>query len=94
MRNDEEIKTIKHELLEKYSIKTDKDLIQKLGIQDEDKGRFSIWSTECPSCKTGLVLLYEKGGSGKCDKCKRTFFTDYEEHPELGTPQTEYWLVD
>jgi hypothetical protein len=40
------------------------------------------------------VLLFEKGGSGKCDKCKRTFFTDYEEHPELGTPETEYWLVD
>ena len=57
-------------------------------------GRFSIWSTECPSCKTGRVLLFEKGGSGKCDKCKRTFFTDYEDHPELGTPQTEYWLVD
>ena len=57
-------------------------------------GIFSIWSTECPSCKTGRVLLFEKGGSGKCDKCKRTFFTDYEEHPELETPQTEYWLVD
>ena len=57
-------------------------------------GRFSIWSTECHSCKTGRVLLFEKGGLGKCDKCKRTYFTDYEEHPELGTPQTEYWLVD
>jgi hypothetical protein len=54
----------------------------------------SIWSTECPSCKTGRVLLFEKGGLGKCDKCKRTYFTDYEEHPELGTPEMEYWLVD
>jgi hypothetical protein len=56
--------------------------------------RYPIWSAECPSCKVGIVLLFEKGGSGKCNKCKRLFFTDYEEHPELGTPQTEYWLVD
>jgi len=56
--------------------------------------RFSIWSTECPSCKTGRALLYEKGGTAKCDKCKRTYYTDYEEHPELGTPQIEYWLMD
>ncbi len=67
-----------------------KPCLRKAGVS----GRFSIWSTECPSCKTGRVLLFEKGGSGKCDKCKRTFFTDYEEHPELGTQQTEYWLVD
>ena len=57
-------------------------------------GRFSIWSTECPSCKNGRGLLFEKGCLGKCDKCKRTYFSDYEEHPELGMPQTEYWLVD
>lgn len=55
---------------------------------------FSIWSTECPSCRIGMVLLFEKGGIGKCDKCKRTYFTDYEEHPELDTSQTEYWLMD
>lgn len=64
--------------------------LRKAGVSD----RFSIWSTECPSCKTGRVLLFEKGGLGKCDKCKKTYFTDYEKHPELGTSQTEYWLVD
>lgn len=54
----------------------------------------AIWSTKCPTCKNGQVLLFEKGGTAKCDKCKRTYYTDYEEHPELGTPQTEYWLMD
>ena len=43
MRNDEEIKTIKQELLEKYNIKTDRDLIQQLGIQDEDKSKLFVW---------------------------------------------------
>ena len=43
MRNDEEIKTIKQELLDKYNIKTDRDLIQQLGIQDEDKSKFFTW---------------------------------------------------
>jgi len=52
----------------------------------------AIWATDCPSCKTGTVLLFEKGGLGECDGCKKTFTTDYEEHPELGTPQTEYWI--
>lgn len=70
--------------------KPQKPRLRKAGVS----GRFSIWSTECPSCKTGRVLLFEKGGLGKCDKCKRTYFTDYEEHPELFTPETEYWLVD
>lgn len=53
-----------------------------------------IWSTECPSCKSGMVLLYEKGDIAKCNKCKRTYYTDYEEHPELSCQQTEYWLMD
>lgn len=43
MRNDEEIKTIKQELLEKYDIKTDRDLIKQLGIQDEDKSKLFAW---------------------------------------------------
>ena len=43
MKNDEEIKTIKQELLEKYNIKTDRDLIQQLGIQDEDKSKLFTW---------------------------------------------------
>lgn len=55
--------------------------------------RPAIWSTECPSCKTGMVLLYEKGGFVKCDKCKKTYLTDYKDHPELETPRTEYWLI-
>jgi len=43
MRNDEEIKTIKQELLEKYNINTDRDLIQQLGIQNEDKSKLFAW---------------------------------------------------
>jgi ribosomal protein S13 len=43
MRNDEEIKKIKQELLEKYNIKTDRDLIQQLGIRDEDKIKLFAW---------------------------------------------------
>lgn len=43
MKNDEEIKTIKQELLEKYDIKTDRDLIKQLGIQDEDKNKLFAW---------------------------------------------------
>ncbi len=43
MRNDEEIKTIKQELLEKYNINTDRDLIKQLGIQDEDKSKLFTW---------------------------------------------------
>jgi hypothetical protein len=43
MRNDEEIKSIKQELLEKYNIKTDRDLIQQLGIQNEDKSKLFAW---------------------------------------------------
>ena len=43
MKNDEEIKTIKQELLEKYNINTDRDLIQQLGIQDEDKSKLFAW---------------------------------------------------
>lgn len=36
---------------------------QKSALHKTDvSGRFSIWSTECPSCKTGRVLLFEKGG--------------------------------
>jgi hypothetical protein len=30
-------------LLEKYNIKTDRDLIQQLGIQDEDKSKLFAW---------------------------------------------------
>jgi hypothetical protein len=43
MRNDEEIKTIKQELLEKYDIKTDRDLIKQLEIQEEDKEKLFAW---------------------------------------------------
>ena len=43
MRNDEEIKTIKQELIEKYNINTDRDLIQQLGISDEDKSKLFLW---------------------------------------------------
>lgn len=53
-----------------------------------------IWTTECPTCKVGIVSLYEKGGSAKCDNCDKNFYTDYEEHYELTVNQTEYWLMD
>jgi hypothetical protein len=43
-------------------------------------------------CRVTSCKFYK--GAGKCDKCKRTYFTDYEEHRELGTSETEYWLVD
>lgn len=56
--------------------------------------KFAIWSTKCPSCSDGLILLYEKGGTAKCDKCKHEYNTDFEEHPELSCPQTEYWTTD
>ncbi len=43
MKNDEEIKTLKQELLEIHDIKTDRDLIKKLGIQDGDKAKLFAW---------------------------------------------------
>ena len=43
MKNDEEIKTLKQELLEKYDIKMDRDLIKQLGISDEDKSKLFLW---------------------------------------------------
>lgn len=43
MENDKEIKKIKQELLEKYNIKTDKDLIQQLGIEDKNKNKLFAW---------------------------------------------------
>lgn len=41
--NDEEIKKIEQELLEKYNIKTDRDLIQQLGITVENKSKLFAW---------------------------------------------------
>ncbi len=43
MRSDEEIKTIKQELREKYNISMDRDLIKQLGISDEDKSKLFLW---------------------------------------------------
>ena len=43
MRNEEEIKKIKQELLDKYNIATDRDLIRQLGIKDEDKCKLFAW---------------------------------------------------
>lgn len=57
-------------------------------------GSLPIWTTDCPTCKTGTLLLYEKGGSAKCDNCDKTFYTDYEVHDELTTREVEYWLTD
>jgi len=59
----------------------------------EDFENFPIWSTECPLCITGRVFLFEKGEVATCDKCKAEFDTDYQDHPELSTTQTEYWIV-
>ena len=43
MKKDEEIKSIKQELLETYGIRVDRDLIKQLGISDEDKHKFFLW---------------------------------------------------
>jgi hypothetical protein len=44
MRNiDEEIDEFKKELVDKYNIKTDRDLIKQLGIKPEDKEKFFLW---------------------------------------------------
>lgn len=43
MKKNEDIKTLKQELFEKYGIKTDKDLIKQLGIKDEDKIKLYTW---------------------------------------------------
>ena len=60
MRNDEEIKTIKQELLEKYNIETDRDLIKQLGIQGEDKSKFFAW------IKYQCAFSYKEGfGNGQ-----------------------------
>ena len=53
-----------------------------------------IWATDCPDCKSGIIALSEKGGIANCIVCGAEYHTDYEEHPELGTPETEYWLTD
>jgi len=39
----EEIKTIRKELIDKYNIKTDRDLIKQLGIVEEDKEKLFAW---------------------------------------------------
>lgn len=57
-------------------------------------GSFPVWTTDCPTCKTGRLFLFEKGGSAKCDNCNKSFYTDYEVHDELTTREVEYWLVD
>lgn len=43
MKNNEEIQTIKAELVEKYGINTDRDLIKQLGIEDDDKSKLFLW---------------------------------------------------
>jgi len=54
----------------------------------------AIWGTECPECKSYIMALYEKGGVANCSSCGAKYHTDYEEHPELDIPETEYWLTD
>lgn len=41
--NTEEIKAIKSELKEKYSIDTDRDLVKQLGIEDKAKSKLFLW---------------------------------------------------
>jgi len=57
-------------------------------------GSLPIWTTDCPTCKKGTLLLYKQGGSAKCDNCNKHFYTDYEVHDELTTREVEYWLMD
>ena len=43
MEKDEEIKTIREELHKEYNIRTDRDLVNQLGIKDEDKSKLFTW---------------------------------------------------
>ena len=67
MRNiDDEINGFKKELIEKYNIKTDRDLIKQLGIKPEDKAKFFLWlNLQCAyeyrvGCKEGVENLQYK----------------------------------
>lgn len=43
MTKEEKRQSIKKELLGKYGIKTDRDLVKQLGIKDEDKSKLYLW---------------------------------------------------
>jgi hypothetical protein len=43
MKNENKIQELKQELLDKYNIATDRDLIRQLDIKDEDKGKLFAW---------------------------------------------------
>lgn len=47
----------------------------------------------CTECATGMVLILNKGEDSQCDECKSWFATDYEDHDELETTETEYWIL-
>ena len=38
-------KELKQELLDKFDIKSDRDLVKQLGIKDEDKAKLYLWIT-------------------------------------------------
>lgn len=60
----------------------------------QSEGEEVVWSAYCPDCEIGILELLKKGGTVECNHCKVKYKTDFEEHPELGTSQTEYWLTD
>jgi len=43
MEHENKIQEIKQELLDKYNIVTDRDLIKQLGVKNEDKGKLFAW---------------------------------------------------
>jgi hypothetical protein len=43
MKNENKIQELKQELLDKYNIATDRDLIRQLNIKEEDKGKLFAW---------------------------------------------------
>ena len=43
MEHENKIQEIKQELLDKYNIITDRDLIKQLGIKNEEKGKLFAW---------------------------------------------------
>ena len=60
----EEIKSIRKELIDKYNIKTDRDLIKQLCITEEDKGKLFTW------IKYQCAFSYQEGFDNGQDSLK------------------------
>lgn len=63
-RNHERIMELKEELLDLFNISTDRDLINQLGISDEDKRKLFLWiSYQC-------AFAYREGFDNGQDELK------------------------